>query len=170
MQLGTTPPVRRISAAIDGRLLTSRLAMMSEAGIETQGGYAAAVARGAAANEGWVTSGELVPSQTLADRWGVTVRALGPAVQRGEILALQHQRRRYHPSEFLVLSRSVVEGVCRALWGLSPQTQLVFWKRRHGVLGGTTVVDFLSSRGDGEEQLGRVIELARAWALEAGGR
>jgi hypothetical protein len=160
----------RSSAAVDDRQLPSRLAAMNQTGIEAEGGYAAALARGAAAKEKWFTSGDLVPARALADRWGLTLRALGSAVKDGEIFALVRRRRRYHPSEFLDLSRSAVGDICRALAGLSPETQFIFWKRQHGALGGKTVFDYLRSRSDSKEQVHRVVELAQAWAAEAAGR
>jgi hypothetical protein len=143
---------------------------MRQASVERQGGYAAAVARGAAAREQWFTSGELVPASVLAERWKLTARALGAAAKRGEVFALLRGRRRYHPSEFLTLGRDAVSGICLALSGLSPETQLVFWKRTHGALGGKTVCDFLGRSGAGEEQVRRVVALAQAWAAESNGR
>jgi len=140
---------------------------MSKAGIETLSGMAAVKARGVAAKDEWVMSGQVVPSLTLAQRWGLTVRALGLAGQRGEIFALTHRGRKYYPSEFLDLSQNVVAEVSWVLAILPPKVQLVFWKRRHGSLEGCTVFETLSSRGDSEARLGAVITLARAWAHQA---
>lgn len=155
---------------VDGPPPRSRLMAMSEASVEAQSGYAAALARGAAARKQWFTSGELVPARALADRWGVTVRELGAAVKRGEVLALVHARRRYHPSEFLELERPAVADICRALSSLPAETQFVFWKRRHGALGGGTVADFLGRTRSSGERVRRVVGLAQAWAAEAAGQ
>jgi hypothetical protein len=143
---------------------------MRQASVETQGGLAGAIARGAAAREHWFTSSELVPASALAERWSLTARALGAAAKRGEVLALLRGRRRYHPSEFLTLGRDVVSHICLALSGLSPETQLVFWKRTHGALGGKTVSDFLGRPGAGEEHVRRVVALAQAWTAESNGQ
>ena len=155
---------------VDGPPPPSRLTAMRQESVETQGGYAAAVTRGAAVREQWFTSGELVPARALADRWGLTVRELGATVKRGELLALVRGRRRYHPSEFLALERAAVVDICRALSSLPAETQFIFWKRRHGALGGGTVTDFLGGTGSGDQQVRRVVGLAQAWAAEAAGQ
>lgn len=155
---------------LDGPAPPSRLTAMRQADVETQGGYAAAVARGTAARQQWFTSGELVPARALADCWGMSVRELGAAVKRGEVLALVRVRRRYHPSEFLGLGRPAVVDICRALSSLPPETQLIFWKRRHGALGGRTPADFLGRSGSSEAHVRRVVDLAQAWAAESAGQ
>jgi hypothetical protein len=147
------PLVRRVQAA-------------RAAKAEASTGLAAAVARGEAARVEWVKSGELVPAKTLAELWGLTPQALGPAAERGEVFALVVKRQRFYPKEFLALDRADVAAVCDALGRLSPAEKLVFWKRPHGGLGGKTLLQSLSGRKDAA-QLGRVTRLAQAWAAEA---
>lgn len=133
------------------------------------GGVVAAVARGEAAKLAWVHSGEVVPAKTLADRWGLTPQALGPAARRGEVFAVVVKRQRYYPKEFLDLDRNAVSVVTQSLGGLPPEAKLIFWKRPHGALGGKTVHEALTaSKGAG--QLARVAQLAQAWADEARAR
>lgn len=125
-------------------------------------GFAAAVARGEAARVEWVNSGEVIPAKTLADKWGLTPQALGPAAERGEVFAVVVKRQRYYPKEFLDLDRTAVGAVSKALGSLTPAEKLIFWKRPHGALGGKTVHQVLTAG-----QLDRAAQLAQAWAAEA---
>lgn len=134
--------------------------------INKASGLAAAVARGEAAKVEWVQSGEVIPAQMLADVWGLTPQALGPAAERGEVFAVVVKRQRYYPREFLDLDRQDVGAVCKALGNLSPAEKLVFWKRPHGALKGKTVFAALTDARDAD-RLRRVEVLARAWADEA---
>ena len=124
-------------------------------------GLAAAKARGEAAKVQWVRSGEVVPAKDLADAWGITPQALGPAAKRGEVFAVTVKNQRYFPREFLELERDDVSTVCKQLEGLDPSEQLVFWKRKHGSLGGKTVSEALSGKQAGP-QLVKVVQLAQA--------
>jgi hypothetical protein len=128
-------------------------------------GLTGAQLRGEAARVGWIRTGELVPAKTLADSWGLSPQALGPAADRGEVFSLTHKRLRYYPAEFLSLERDAVASVNKALEGLSEGEKLVFWKRPHGALGGKTVVQALSSTD--KRALSRVLALAKAWAEQA---
>jgi hypothetical protein len=129
-------------------------------------GLAAAVARGEAARVEWVRTGEVVPARVLAEAWGLTPQALGPAVHRGELFAVVVKRQRYFPREFLDLDRDDVSAVCMALGRLSAEDKLVFWKRRHGALGGKTIVQALTGKRGGS-QLVHVVQLAQARAAQA---
>jgi hypothetical protein len=129
-------------------------------------GLAAALVRGEAARVEWVQSGEVVPARTLAQKWGLTPQALGPAADRGEIFAVVVKNQRFYPKEFLELSRDEVGMVSKSLGEISPEEKLVFWKRPHGALGGKTIYQVLSG-GSEAPQLARVAQLARAWADEA---
>lgn len=130
-------------------------------------GLGAALARGEGAKVEWIRAGEIVSAKTLADRWGLTPQALGPAAKRGELFAVVVSRERYYPSEFLELDRDDVSAVCMALGPLSAGEKLVFWKRPHGALGGKPVFELLRGKtGDGS-QVARVVQLARARAAQA---
>lgn len=129
-------------------------------------GLAAAAARGEAAKVEWVTSGEVIPAKTLAGVWGLTPKALRLAADLGEVFAVVVKRQRYFPKEFLELNREEVGAVSKALGSLSPSEKLIFWKRPHGALGGKTVLQLLGGKKD-DAQLGRVTQLAQAWAAEA---
>ena len=129
-------------------------------------GLDAALARGEAARLAWVQDGEVVPAKVLAQHWGLTPQALGPAAERGEVFALVVKRQRYFPKEFLSLTREAVSTVCKALGPLTPEEKLIFWKRPHGSLGNRSVGQALSSAKD-PVQLERVRRLAQAWVNEA---
>jgi hypothetical protein len=138
---------------------------------EQRRGLAGALARGEAAKVRWIASGEIVPARVLADRWGLTPQALGPAAARGEVFALVVKNQRYYPREFLELDRDAVSAVTRALGDLSPSEMLVFWKRPHGALGGKTLLQALGTsdapRGGPDGAVARATELARSWSQEA---
>lgn len=129
------------------------------------GGLDGALARGEAARVEWVRTGEVVPAKTLADKWGLTPQALGPAADRGEVFAVVVKRQRYYPKEFLDLDRARVAAVAQALNGLSPEEKLIFWKRPHGALGGRTVMQFLAATAP--EAVDQVTQLAQSWASQA---
>ena len=132
-------------------------------------GLAEALALGEAAKVQWVASAEVVPARVLAELWGLTPQALGPAAARGEVFAIVVKSRRYYPREFLGLERDTVSAVTRALDGLSPSEKLVFWKRPHGALGGKTVLQALGTPGRAASGGGvaRVTDLARVWSQDA---
>jgi hypothetical protein len=130
------------------------------------GGLVGAERRGEAARLAWVVEGEVVPAAELADAWGLTPQALGPAGKRGELFAVVVKRQRYYPREFLELDRDDVATVCKLLVPLDPVEKLLFWKRPHGALGGKTVVQVLGAKKNGP-QLARVAQLARAHSAQA---
>lgn len=129
-------------------------------------GHSAAQLCGEAARVGWVRSGEVVPAKVLAEAWGLTPQALGPAEKRGELFSVVLKRHRYYPREFLTLNREDVGAVCMRLLPLDEAEKMIFWKRPHGALGGATVAQLLSSR-EVASQLVRVTQLARSWSAQA---
>jgi hypothetical protein len=148
-----------------GRAELAKRADRERAGGRPRLGTTAALGRGEAAKVEWVRSGEVVPARTLADTWGLTPQALGPAAERGEVFAVVVKRQRYFPKEFLDLDRNDVSAVSKSLCRLGSEEKLIFWKRPHGALGGRTVFDVLSTK-DGQ-QLARVVRLAQSWAAQA---
>ncbi|QIM52828.1 hypothetical protein [Hydrogenophaga crocea] len=112
-------------------------------------GLAGAISRGRAAREAWVQDGVLVSREQFADRWGVSVEELAQMVAKGELFELEVQGQMWMPAVLLEVSKEAVVEVNRALtWaGVDAATALVFWHRRHGALGETTVVDALRTGG-----------------------
>lgn len=126
------------------------------------GGLAGAKARGEVAKREWISNGEVVRVEALANVWGITPQALGRAVRRGELFAVVVDNERYYPSEFLQLPRSDVSAICNELAGLDPSEMFIFFKQTHGSLGGKTVVQDLTAKSGGGAALERVLALAQA--------
>jgi hypothetical protein len=131
----------------------------------TQRGLTAALVRGVAAKADWVRTGEVVPFAALAEAWGLPLPEVESALARGELFAVGIDGSRYVPREFLLLDATTVAAVCSALRGLDLTEELIFWKRRHGSLAGTTVL--VALQADPEQGLRRVTQLARAHVAEA---
>lgn len=163
---GKAVPAKKTHALLEPRIRRAKPEQGSRQAVPAMTGLSGAVARGEAAKVEWVNSGEVVSAKTLADVWGLTPQALGPAADRGEVFAIVVKRQRYYPKEFLELNRDDVGAVSKALGSLSPSEKLIFWKRPHGALGGKTVLQSLSGKKGGTH-LGRITQLARAWAAEA---
>ncbi len=128
------------------------------------GGLASAAARGEAARVQWVKEGLVVPGEQLAQAWGLTRQALAPATERSELFAVKVGNRLYYPQSFLVLDRSSVAIICRALGDLGASEKLMFWLRDHGSLAGKSVAVALEAG----VPLVKVERLASAWARERG--
>ena len=129
-------------------------------------GLAGAISRGARATKAWIQAGELVSARVLADRWAWTSEELDTATRLGEVLSISIDGESYYPCEFLELEPTIVKAVTNATGKLGHVEKLVFWKRRHGALGGGTVASTLSGNGR-HSQLEVVLRLAQAWSLEA---
>lgn len=128
---------------------------------KTSTGLASAMAHSVLARSEWVRSGELVPAKALSQAWGLSARALTHSMARGEVFAIKIANRNYYAQEFLVLHRHEVAAVCEQLACLEPAEQLVFWKRKHGALGGQTVLHALTARTEGQS-LANVVAVAKA--------
>lgn len=154
----------RAKKEADARTRRSAAGQRATAATAHAAGLAAANLRGEAAKVEWVRSGEVVSAKELAEAWGLTPQALGPAAKRGEVFAVTVKNQRYYPREFLHLERDEVGTVCKRLEGMDPSEQLIFWKRKHGALGGKTVYEALSNGKRGGPRLLEVVELAHAYA------
>ena len=108
-----------------------------------QSGIAAAMARGQAVKHEWVRSGEVVPVETLLNRWARTPSALATVAMCADLLAVEIGVTSYVPSEFLELDAEATSAICGALRGLDAMESLIFWKRVHGALGGQTILSEL---------------------------
>ena len=159
-------PAKRARALRKPPVRHAKAAPAAKRAIPAKTGLAAAVAQGEAAKVAWVASGEVVSAKNLADAWGLTPQALGPAAARNEVFAIVVKSLRYYPKEFLELNRDDVSAVSKALGSLPPSEKLIFWKRTHGALDGKTVLQSLRGRKDGM-QLDRVTRLAQTWAAGA---
>jgi hypothetical protein len=127
-------------------------------------GLQEATARGEAAKLEWIRSGLVVPAAQLAQAWGLTPQALGPAAERGELVSIKIKGKRYYPTPFTELDRESVLTITRLLSPLPASEQFIFWMRPHGALGGQTAAQCLAAN---PAQLARVCQLAHAWVQEA---
>lgn len=132
------------------------------------GGMAGAQARGEDAKREWISTGEVVAGESLANVWGITPQALGRVVRLGELFAVVVDNERYYPSEFLQLRMSDVSAICKELAGLDFSELFIFFKQKHGALGGKTVVQALTVKSSGGAALARVIALAQAKTAQMG--
>lgn len=103
-----------------------------------------------------------MPGEQLAQAWGLTRQALGPAADRGEIFAVKVGNRLYYPQAFLGIDREAVAVICRALGDLGASEKLMFWLREHGSLAGKSVAAALEAG----TALAMVERMAAAWARE----
>ncbi len=126
------------------------------------GGLKGARARGEAVKTQWVQDGDVVPAQQLEDSWGISRRALGVAVGRGEAFSVKVSGRLYYPREFLVLERETVAAVCKALGSLTSTEKFVFWTRTQGALGGSTISEALTT-GVAIERIVRLAHAGSNW-------
>ena len=122
------------------------------------GGLAGAIARGEAAREAWVADGSVVSDQALADAWQVQPASIGQAAQRCELCELYIGGQKYYPAVFMHLDPAVVAKVSLQLNALGASEQFIFWHRKHGALGGRTVLEALTGE---PPQLATVMKLAR---------
>jgi hypothetical protein len=161
----------RLWLAENEEALESSNAFVKQSGLPLGefGGLAGSVSRGTWAKTAWIQAGELVSAQCLADRWACTPEQLETATRLEEVFAVPVGGKPYYPREFLELNPAVVKVVVKTIGTLELVEKVIFWKRRHGALGGKTVAHVLTSEGD-HRQLERVLQLAQAWSLEAGRR
>lgn len=111
--------------------------------------------------ERWSRDGTLVPGTTLCASWGVALEVLDQAIAQGKLFAVPVAGKQHCLGLLGGHRIELVAQVCRALKGIEPSGQLIFWMRRHGGLGGKTVSEALH-----DDQIERVLELAKAWADE----
>lgn len=124
-------------------------------------GLAAATARGKVVLQQWTQDGTLVSGDALGAVWGVNCQTLQEAEKRGDLFAVEVAGQRWYLGLLGAHCPDCVAQVCRALRGVEPTGQVIYWLRRHGGLGGKTVGQALQAG-----RLERVLELARAWASE----
>lgn len=109
-------------------------------------GLAGAIERGKKAREGWIRDGLLVSREQFAERWGCSVEDLAQMVAKGGLFELEVLGQMWLPAVFLEVPRDAVLEVNRALAdaGVEASEAFVFWHRKHGALGGSTLAQPLS--------------------------
>lgn len=110
----------------------------------------------------WIANGVLVGSTALRNAWGGRTRqSLDQARNRGELVGLKISGRLWYPSAFLSLPADFVKTICGIQLRVDPVTQVIFWTRKHGALGGMTIAQAFVSN-----QIQRAIQLAEAFARD----
>lgn len=125
-------------------------------------GLAAARARGRVALDEWVAEGIVLPGPAFAKRRGGSVGQLAGAVRQGQLFSKAIRGRCYYVAALLEVGPDAAASVCRALGGLDDSEKAIFWFRKHGALGGRTVVEAIRDVG-----LDRVVQLALAKSAQA---
>lgn len=128
-------------------------------------GLEGAKARSREVKKDWVRDGRLVSRKALAQRWGLAVGEIADMVGRGELFELKVSGQMWVPAVFLEVPREAVVEVNRALVeaGVDAATAFVFWHRKHGALGGTTVLDVTRSHESLDEVRKSLASLAVSW-------
>lgn len=126
-----------------------------------RGGLAAAIQRGALAQEEWTRDGTLLSAAEFAEKRRLTPTELAALEAEGELFSVQVGDARWYPAELAHMGASDSAALSAALAGLEPTAKLVFLMRRHGTLGGMTVATALANCG-----INRVLALAAAWRTE----
>jgi transposase InsO family protein len=126
-------------------------------------GYADTAKQGEQARIEWTRNGVLLPTTRLAADWGLTRQGLDEATARHELFVLKIRGRLYAPAVFAELNREEVKRVCQSMPGADSESQLFFWTRPHGALGGKTPAQAIRAG-----QVARVVEIAQGLAEENG--
>ncbi len=120
--------------------------------------------RGLDALKGMVADGTLISTDEFAGRRSWTTLAMHLATRDGCVFSVPVGGRDYLVAMLAELPERFMFDLCSALSPLSPGEQIVFLLRRHGGLGGNTVLTAFE-RGAGD----RILELARDHLDERGG-
>lgn len=123
-----------------------------------RGGLADAIERGKVHKRQWTQDGTLLSASDFAEKLGVSPADL-PTLEAGDqLFALVVDNVPWYPSELLKLTRQQVADLCRALSDESASGRFIFLMRKHGALGGGTVVEAAV-----QGHFDRVLGLAAAW-------
>jgi hypothetical protein len=109
----------------------------------------------------WTTDGTLVKTATLCARWGCTRQALDQSRSRGDLVGMKILGKYWYPADFVRVDAPSVAQVCRPMQDVDPASQVIFWQRPHGDLGGCSIAETIL-----KGQLSAAIDAARAFAYE----
>lgn len=109
----------------------------------------------------WTQDGTLVAAGELARHWGITPRNLASEAGKDRLLLPKIRGRRWAPRGYLDLAREDVARVSKALEGVPASSQLIFWLREHGGLGGLP-----PARAIRNGELETTLRIAISWAAD----
>lgn len=110
----------------------------------------------------WTQDGTLITPQQLSKAWGQDLQTLEAALERGDVFALWIEEALYFPEVFTTLGSDTTARICQALGDQAASSKLMFFRRKHGGIGGQTVLQALASG----TPIDRIEELAIADTLD----
>lgn len=122
------------------------------------GGLNGAIERGEVQKREWTQDGTLLSASDFAEKLGVSPTDLPKLEERNQLFALVVDKVSWYPSELLKLTREQVTDLCRTLADEPASGRFKFLMRKHGALGGGTVVEAAH-----QGHFDRVLRLAAAW-------
>jgi hypothetical protein len=124
----------------------------------TGGGLTGAIERGEVQKREWKQDGTLLSAPDFAKKLGVSPTGLPKLEERNQLFALIIDKVSWYPSELLKLTREQVTDLRSTLADEPASGRFIFLKRKHGALGGGTVVETAH-----QGHFDRVLRLAAAW-------
>lgn len=122
------------------------------------GGLEVALACGRDAKREWTRDGTLLTPEVFAQARGVSVQDMRDAEVAGTFFAMVVDDAPYYLAELLKVTPTDAAAVCVALGGEEPASKVIFFMRKHGMLGGKTVAQAIEGG-----QLDAVLRAAKAW-------
>jgi hypothetical protein len=118
-------------------------------------------AKGRARLDKWTQDGTLVPQAELALAWHMQPEDIKAAVERGDLFEVWVGDAPYFPSELFALGPSHSFEICRQLGNEAASSKLIFLLRKHGGLGGKSVLEAMQAGAP----LERILQRAETWTL-----
>lgn len=122
------------------------------------GGFEDAMARGRDVKREWTRDGTLVTPEVFAQARGVSVQDLRDVEAAGTLFSMVVDDASYYLAELLKFAPADAAAVCLALGGEEPASKVIFFMRKHGMLGGKTVAQAVEGG-----RLDAVLSAAEAW-------
>jgi predicted XRE-type DNA-binding protein len=110
----------------------------------------------------WIQDGLIIGCEQLAMAWSCSPQAVELACERGELCNLNFRGHNWYPADAASVSAADVGQVTAALQPLDAVSQVIFWARRHGILGGLTVAQAIAAGN-----LAGVLRMARVLVYES---
>jgi hypothetical protein len=110
----------------------------------------------------WIQDGLIIGGEQLAMAWSCSPQAVELACERGELCNLNFRGHNWYPADAASVSAADVGQVTAALQPLDGASQVIFWARRHGSLGGLTAAQAIAAGN-----LAGVLRMARVLVYES---
>lgn len=117
-----------------------------------------AVRRGEMLLESWIKDKTLINADSLAFAWKIKTQEVENMQENGSLFALHIEGQNYYPQLMTNLPIEDAIKINKAFdISVDPSTKVIFLMRKHGSLGGKTVVQAAN------EQMESIIDIARSW-------